>query len=390
MNILFYRYNSICEPAIIRALQSLGLTVVEETSEMENKSITPAKCVEIVSRDIREHKPVFVFSINFYPAISQVCQLFQIPYLCWTVDSPVPELFSTAITNSANRIFLFDSAQYQTFARYNQENIYYLPLAADIEHYNKVTASITAADREKFHSDISFVGSLYNEKNPFDKISGLSDYTKGFVDALTEASLRIYGYNPVEDALPGSVTEEIKNCATNFYTLEQTVTNPDRYVAAHSYVGMHIAEVERIRTLNTLAEYFKVDLYTRSDCSDLVNVHVHDGVSTLTEMPKIFHLSKINLNMTIKPIQNGLPLRIFDILGCGGFAMTNFQADLPECFDIGVDLEAYGSMEELVEKCDYYLKHEDERKQIALNGYQRVCNEHTYIHRIRKMLETII
>ena len=70
--------------------------------------------------------------------------------------------------------------------------------------------------------------------------------------------------------------------------------------------------------------------------------------------------------------------------------MTNFQADLPECFDIGVDLEAYGSMEELVEKCDYYLKHEDERKQIALNGYQRVCNEHTYIHRIRKMLETII
>ena len=42
--------------------------------------------------------------------------------------------------------------------------------------------------------------------------------------------------------------------------------------------------------------------------------------------------------------------------------MTNYQAELPELFEIGVDLEAYGSMEELVDKCAYYLSHEEERK----------------------------
>ena len=153
--------------------------------------------------------------------------------------------------------------------------------------------------------------------------------------------------------------------------------------------SMQIAETERARTLNTLAKYFKVDLFTRSDASALQGVCIHGGVESLTEMPKIFHLSKINLNMTIKPIQTGLPLRIFDILGCGGFLMTNYQTELPEYFDIGVDLEAYSCMEELVDKCAYYLGHEDERQQIAHNGYRKVCEQHTYIHRIQKMIGAI-
>ena len=117
------------------------------------------------------------------------------------------------------------------------------------------------------------------------------------------------------------------------------------------------------------------------------NLHVHGGVASLTEMPKLFHLSKINLNMTIKPIQEGLPLRIFDILGCGGFCMTNYQPELSELFEIGRDLEAYASLEELVDKCSYYLQHEEVRQKIAQNGYKKVCERHTYLHRIKEMLQ---
>lgn len=38
MNILLYRYNSICEDAVIRGLRELGHNVAEVTLEMENKS----------------------------------------------------------------------------------------------------------------------------------------------------------------------------------------------------------------------------------------------------------------------------------------------------------------------------------------------------------------
>ena len=132
-----------------------------------------------------------------------------------------------------------------------------------------------------------------------------------------------------------------------------------------------------------------MDLFTRSDTTPLKNVKVHSGVQSLTEMPIVFNKSRINLNMTVKPIQTGLPLRIFDIMGCGGFCMTNYQAEIPEYFEIGTDLETYGSMEELVDKCAFYLEHEDVRAQIARNGYEKVKVGHGYQQRVMEMLRRV-
>lgn len=390
MEILFYRYGSICEPDMIQAFRQAGLTVLEDTTEITSKAISDADRLLSVEQTLKEKHPLFVFSINFYPVIADICHAYRTLYLCWTVDSPVPELFSASVRHETNRIFLFDRAQYEAFAPYNPNCMFHLPLASCTERFDMVTASVTDKDRADYACDISFIGSLYSEKNPLNALTTLTDYTKGYIQALVEASLKVYGYNPVEDALTETVISDIKQNDPSFFSLKKSVANPDRYVAAHSYIGMEIAQTERIRTLNQLAQHFAVDLFTQSDISALKNVRTHGGVQTLTEMPKIFHLSKINLNMTIKPIQTGLPLRIFDILGCGGFLMTNYQSELTEYFDIGVDLEAYSSMDELLDKCAYYLTHEDERRQIAANGYEKVCALHTYPHRVKEMIAHIL
>lgn len=389
MTVLFYRYGSICEPSILNTFHQLNIDVVEETSEIYNKNITPAECVKLLSHSLEINRPVFVFSINFFPAIAEVCQIYKVLYLCWTVDSPVLELFSKSIQHNTNRIFMFDRAQYEYFCPFNPNCIFHLPLASYTEHFDNITSAITSTDCEKYSNEISFVGSLYTEKNKFHTFSGLSDYDKGFINGITEAALKVYGYNFIEEALSDDIIYDIQSADSSFFSLENAVTNPNRYIAAHQYIGMQVAETERIRTLNELAKHFHITLYTRSDSSPLKNVHVRDGIKTLTEMPKVFNLSKINLNMTIRPIQTGLPLRIFDILGCGGFLMTNYQPELMEHFEIGVDLESYASMEELIDKCAYYLSHEDIRKQIALNGYQKVKENHTYLQRIMEMLRII-
>ena len=204
-----------------------------------------------------------------------------------------------------------------------------------------------------------------------------------------EAQLRLYGCNIIESALTPQVTHEIKTAADHFYMPDNTFTNTDSFVAAHDYIGFKLAETERIRTLNLLAAYFNVTLYTRSDTSSLKNVQIKDGVQTLTEMPFVFADSKINLNITMRPIQTGLSLRVYDIMGCVGFLMTNFQSELTEYFTIGQDLEAYGSLEELVDKCTYYLSHEEERLAIAHNGYEKVRQFHTYDQRIAAMVREI-
>jgi spore maturation protein CgeB len=122
----------------------------------------------------------------------------------------------------------------------------------------------------------------------------------------------------------------------------------------------------------------------------MTGFHIHPGVNTLTEMPKVFNLSKINLNMTMRPIETGLPLRCFDILGCGGFLITNYQEELNDMFVIGQDLEAYSSLDELIDKCAYYLAHENERAAIAKNGYEKVRTRYTHIHRMREMLAAAV
>ncbi len=402
MNAIFYRYGSVYEPDMLAAFKQAGLNVIEIDREVSDKSVTDRERIDLVKTAIEEYEPIFVYGVNYYPAISEVCRIYGVIYISQTVDSPIFTLFDKSIQNHTNRILLFDRAQYDLFSGFNPEGIIHLPLASAVDRFDKVISSITSDDRKRFAGDIAFVGSTYREKDPYLNLSGLSDYTKGYVEALIEASLKIYGCYPVKDALDEKVISDIKKAAGNdFPYIEGAVTDMDVYAVSHRYIGSHLAVVERERTLEALSEYFNVNLYTRSDTSVFTNavstsdpagissgpgLYVHPGVNTLTEMPKVFNLSKINLNMTMRPIETGLPLRCFDILGCGGFLMTNYQEEINDMFVIGQDLEAYSSLEELIDKCAYYLSHEDERAAIARNGYEKVKASHTHFHRLRDSL----
>ncbi len=79
-------------------------------------------------------------------------------------------------------------------------------------------------------------------------------------------------------------------------------------------------------------------------------------------------------------------MRAFDIMGSGGFLLSNFQADFLDAFTPGEDFVYYESEEDLLQKIDYYLDHEDERAAIAKNGHDKVAAAHTFRHRVREML----
>ncbi|MCR4739810.1 MAG: glycosyltransferase [Lachnospiraceae bacterium] len=408
-----YRYNSICEPDIIEGFERMGLSVIEITEEMHLKSILPSERVKLVDRAINEHSPLFVFSVNFFPDVSDICSIHGTFYLCQTVDSPVMTLFSGSIKHETNRIFLFDRAQYLRFKRYNEKNIFHLPLAANVKRYDGVISGISDGDTEKYSCDISFVGSLYNEKCELDRIS-LSEDSLRCIKALIDSQKGNYEVSFIEEALrdltrgggcedgeyPAAdkrdfrafvdMMTELKESLPEVFRFDKPVEPADLYIAAHYLIGYKLAQTERIETLNALAEKYRVTLFTRSDTSGLEGVTVRDGVSTHTEMPKIFHLSRINLNMTIRPIITGLPLRIFDIMGCGGFVMSNHQEEIPELFEVGREIETYKSREELLDKCAYYLSHEEEREKIAKRGYEKTSSKYTWDHRLKEMIRLSI
>lgn len=387
MNILFYRYNSICEPDIIAIMQRLGHTVTEITEEMRNKELDARGQMNLVSAELKKQESQIVFSINFFPVVSEVCNIFHIPYVCWIVDSPVMELYSHSIRNSWNRIFLFDYALYEEFRGENPKGIFYLPLGADYVRLDSLIETITEQDRKKYSADVSFIGSLYTEKCPYNHLKEES-WLKGYLDGVIEAQTKVYGYNFLEECITDEVLQQFKE-KVPFYHFPEKASHNDRAAMAHLYLGNKVTEQERLRLLKRVSEAYSLDLYTASDFSPLPRANYRGLAKSTTEMPKIFHLSKINLNFTSKPIRTGLPLRLWDILGAGGFALTNFQSEIPEYFEVGKDLDIYASEEELMEKIQYYLEHEKERQAIAESGYRKAKEQYSLELRVKQILKTV-
>ena len=73
MNILCYRYGSIVEPDIIDGFKELGNQVSEICLEIYNKNTTPLEGLTALKDELMRHSYDFVFSINFYPFIAEVC-----------------------------------------------------------------------------------------------------------------------------------------------------------------------------------------------------------------------------------------------------------------------------------------------------------------------------
>lgn len=391
MEIIIHRYGSICEPDLVDAFRSCGITVIEESREIYQKSISHEERISELSKLILTHQTAFVFSINFFPYISEICERLRVLYVCLSVDCPVLELFSSSIRNKCNRIFLFDYMQYQRFCPENPECIFYLPLAVNTDRWEKVLAGVTKEDEIRYGSRISFVGSLYKEKSPLLRLS-LDDYNRGIAEGIVESQVRVPEYSFLEDAVSESLIEAIRCRDESYYQLKDGFERTDAFVAAHYYLGMHVSYLKRLRILSELGKEFPVDLYTNSDVSELGSVsgiRCRGEVSTHREMPKVFYCSKINLNITMHSIQSGLPQRIWDVLGCGGFLLTDYQSEIPEYFTIGKELECYEDISELKEKAAYYLDHDDIRREIADNGFRKVKARHTYIHRVYSMLKTI-
>lgn len=106
-------------------------------------------------------------------------------------------------------------------------------------------------------------------------------------------------------------------------------------------------------------------------------------------MPKVFRMSRINLNLTIPNIVTGIPLRVWDVLGSGGFLLTNYQAEIPLYLENKKDLVCFEDLRELQELVAYYLAHDEERREIARHGYETVKERHSYRARVTKMLQRV-
>ncbi len=299
-----------------------------------------------------------------------------VKYISWIYDSPYVMLYSYTAVNPCNEIYVFDRELYMEFHNAGIRTVRYMPMAANTARLDMMESAILY--------DVSFVGSLYTEQHNFyDRMTNLSEYAKGYLEALMAAQMKVQGYNFIQESLSPVMDDLYKALPMD--------PNPDgvesrEYLYAQYMINRKITGLERIDLLSAVAQYHTLDLFTHDTNVTLKNLRNHGTVEYYRQMPLVFKQSRINLNISLRSIKSGIPLRAFDIMGSGGFLLSNFQADFLEHFIPGEDFVYYESKEDLLQKIGYYLNHEDERACIAKNGHDKVVSGHTFRDRVREFL----
>lgn len=114
------------------------------------------------------------------------------------------------------------------------------------------------------------------------------------------------------------------------------------------------------------------------------------------EYNKIFNATDVNINLHssgerdgVDPFGDFVNPRTFELASVGAFQLVDERTLLPELFEPGKELVTFRDPKDLKDKIAYYLAHPEERFEIAQRGRERVLREHTYGHRLQKMLSII-
>ncbi len=317
-----------------------------------------------------------VFSDNYFPAVALACGEMELPYISFLYDSPYSYIYSYTLAFPTNHVFLFDSSLAAYFQNGGLTNVHYMVLPGVPENADRLLKK--TYDKKRMSADISFVGALYNEAhNFFDRIDfSKAPYLCGYVLGVMDAQNKIAGYNFVEELL----TPEILDGLQDIFPVdreEKSIETPGfRY--ADYFINRKITSEERMEYLKAIGERFgggyDIKLFTLDSGYKIPGVKNMGIAKYEEEMPLVFHDSKINLNISLRSIKTGIPLRCMDIMAAGGFLLSNYQADFFHDFVPGEDFDYYENKEDMLEKIEYYFSHDKERVEIAQNGRQKVID----------------
>ena len=371
---------------IPRVLDELGHKVYTANmgTHMSGYYINESK--EIVSA-IKEYKIECVTSYNFSESISYACMKTGVPYISWVFDDPQKELYTDYAFYPCNYIFVFDKVQECRLKEIGLKNVFFMPLAI---HGEKIKRELSMKPSEVL-CDIALVGQTYYKDNVEEVIEGSPEcIQKEIYESINQCFMKWEG----ESSIHGLMSSK---CAEYFDALQKIpVKEKYPYVTKQFYyeaavLSRMVAYRERIHILNTLAEKYDVRFYTFDKNTNEISdkVKICPGIKYDAGISCVYRDAKININNTLHCIETGACMRVFEVMGAGGFLISNYQKELEELFEPGKEIVLYHNEDELLQLVDYYLTHEEERKAIAKNGQKKVLAYHTLHHRFERIMQIV-
>lgn len=329
----------------------------------------------------------FILDINFHEEIRQICIKHNKPYAAWSFDSGIRNSIANTAAGELREnvfLFLFNYTDYLHCSKYHKHT-YYMPFsAADkyiIEPRQTDFAFDTLVIMSSYRPEIRICEENF-QKAVNAETTEVGKKTYEFLKFMMEYIVDKHKYIIDRNQINKFIDETIAGCGFNPFDESRRSVFCDQFGQILSSRQREICVMELCKNGR------EVDLFGDDDWKEIIKDQancVFHGMAPYDKLGELYNSAKININLT--QIQNlgGIPQRIMHIMAAGAFVLTNYDDVIPLTFKPGVHLETFRTFEELQDKTDYYLKHEDERKKIAYSGYQ----EFQAKHRMSDKLNTI-
>ena len=368
---------------VSKALEGLGYTLY--TLDVKRLS------VEEISLTIRRFNPQVAFAINYVNGLAELFESHGVDLICWEVDPATDHLKPISTSSDRAYVFTYREANVDEFVKAGFNNVEHLPLASDTE--KRMPTKLSAEEHDIYDAELSFVGSSMIENAISLRKIFLSQY-KAYQDGSADT---------VEDG--NRLLEEILSVQRQNFSIYVIPDLLDKYFSGFiSYLlelpGAHdpfilvgeIAAAEKranyIANLGSLGvKVWGDDGWLRTE---QYGVKYMGRAGHTFEINKIYSASSINVDINRLYQMDIIPMRVFDIMACGGFVLAEYSKELSNIFDIGKEVETYSTLDELVSKATYYLDHESEALEIAERGRDAVQKNHTISGRVKHMLKACV
>ena len=370
MQLLIYQWNDYLHNDLYDILRHYGISYDSFEWQFESKNHDDA-FLSWFQKNISLQKYSALISVNYFPLLAQVARTAGVKYIAWCYDNPLNVInIEETLGYPTNYVFLYDRIQFCNYKNKGFDTVYHMPLGVNSRRLSSLKTS--SEEYHKYCTDVAFVGNFYPSRIG-ELLALMDEYTKGYVNSLIDIQGKIYGYYLIDELLTADLMQRIH---THILSLQPDTTFRLSKEALSFACASEVTRRERLILLNLMGSRFHTKFYSYEQNELIKNVEYMGSLDYTTQMPHAFRSAKVNLNPSLRIIQSGIPLRAFDIMGSGGFLLSNWQSELAELYTDGEDLVMYTSLEDAVAKADFYLHHEELRQKITASGCAKTLQVH--------------
>jgi len=344
---------------------------------------------EEIALALRRLRPQRLVMLNYSRVAAEVCEAERVPLVVWEIDPSTDR--TPEVVGAAQRVRFFTYRQ-KHVALYRAAGfpvVEHLPPGSNVARRHPV--ELTEEQRAWFGSKVCFVGS--SMAGPARKYRKLflqlhASYDSVGLETFEQTEARLDEILALErvDYSVSRVIDLVEERFADFLAAARRSRTRDDPV---KWVAEIAASEKRMHYVNALGR-FGIRVWGDREWDRVETMG--GGARYLgtaghgCELTLVYNGANIHVDINRSYQTDVVPIRVFDVLACGGFLIAEHSAELASLFAIGKELESYHTLDELEQKVEYYLAHPDEARAIAARGLEAVRTRHTVQHRVRTLL----